>query len=182
MQDVAGQSAGEEGIGVSLLRKEDDRFLRGRGEFVADMRLPGTLEIAFLRSPLAHARIRRLKKPAGSEDRVFTHDDLAGVAPIRAVAGLSGVKPSEQPVLAASKVRYVGELVAMCVGETRAAAEDLVAEVGADFDELSVAADMLAARRPGAPLVHEEWGDNIVLEALVDDDLSEVARTAPVRI
>jgi len=165
-----------------LLRKEDDRFLRGRGEFVADMRLPGTLEIAFLRSPLAHARIRRLKKPAGSEDRVFTHDDLAGVAPIRAVAGLPGVKPSEQPVLAAGKVRHVGEIVVMCVAETRAAAEDLVAEVGVDFEELSVAADMLAARRPGAPLVHEDWGDNIVLEAVVDDDLSEVAHTAPVKI
>jgi len=182
MQGVVGQSTGEAGIGVSLLRKEDDRFLRGRGEFVADMRLPGTLEIAFLRSPLAHARIRRLKKPAGSEDRVFTHDDLAGVAPIRAVAGLPGVKPSEQPVLAAGKVRHVGEIVVMCVAETRAAAEDLVAEVGVDFEELSVAADMLAARRPGAPLVHEDWGDNIVLEAVVDDDLSEVAHTAPVKI
>ena len=182
MQGVVGQSTGEAGIGVSLLRKEDDRFLRGRGEFVADMRLPGTLEIAFLRSPLAHARIRRLKKPAGSEDRVFTHDDLAGVAPIRAVAGLPGVKPSEQPVLAAGKVRHVGEIVVMCVAETRAAAEDLVAEVGVDFEELSVAADILAARRPGAPLVHEDWGDNIVLEAVVDDDLSEVAHTAPVKI
>jgi len=182
MQGVVGQSTGEAGIGVSLLRKEDDRFLRGRGEFVADMRLPGTLEIAFLRSPLAHARIRRLKKPAGSEDRVFTHDDLAGVAPIRAVAGLPGVKPPEQPVLAAGKVRHVGEIVVMCVAETRAAAEDLVAEVGVDFEELSVAADMLAARRPGAPLVHEDWGDNIVLEAVVDDDLSEVAHTAPVKI
>ncbi|MBV9378177.1 MAG: xanthine dehydrogenase family protein molybdopterin-binding subunit, partial [Alphaproteobacteria bacterium] len=113
------------GIGASLPRKEDDRFLRGRGEFVADIRLPGTVEIAFLRSPLAHAVIRRIEKPAGSEDRVFAHADLTGVAPIRAVAGLPGVKPSEQPVLAAGKVRYVGELVAMCVGETRADAEDL---------------------------------------------------------
>src|SRR5215469_866468 len=182
MQGVAGQSAGKEGIGVSLLRKEDDRFLRGRGEFVADMRLPGTLEIAFLRSPLAHAVIRRIERPAGGEDRVFTHADLSGVGPIRAVAGLPGVKPSEQPVLAAGKVRHVGEIVAMCVAETRAAAEDLAAEVGVDFEELSVAADMLAARRLGAPLVHEEWGENIVLEALVDDDLSEVARAAPVKI
>ena len=136
MQGVVGQSTGEAGIGVSLLRKEDDRFLRGRGEFVADVRLPGTLEIAFLRSPLAHARIRRLKKPAGSEGRVFTHDDLAEVAPIRAVAGLPGVKPSEQPVLATGKVRHVGEIVVMCVAETRAAAEDLAAEVDVAFDEL----------------------------------------------
>ena len=54
-----------EGVGRSLLRKEDDRLLRGHGEFVADIKLPGTVEIAFVRSPLAHARIRGIGKPAG---------------------------------------------------------------------------------------------------------------------
>jgi carbon-monoxide dehydrogenase large subunit len=171
-----------EGVGASLLRKEDDRFLRGRGEFVADIRLPGTLEIAFLRSPLAHARIRSVEKPPSRADRVFVHADLVGVKPIRAVAGLPGFKASEQPVLATGKVRHVGELIAMCVAETRAAAEDLASEIVVDLDALPVAADMLAARRPGAPLVHQEWGDNIVLETFVDDDLSTVARTAPVRL
>jgi aerobic carbon-monoxide dehydrogenase large subunit len=122
-----------QGIGASLPRKEDDRFLRGRSEFVADIRLPGMLEIAFLRSPLAHARIRKIEKPAEHDDRVFTHADLAGVAPIRAVAGLPGFKASEQPVLAAGKVRHVGEMIAMCVAETRAAAEDLAAEIVVDF-------------------------------------------------
>jgi carbon-monoxide dehydrogenase large subunit len=175
-------SAAAEGVGASLPRKEDDRFLRGRGEFVADIRLPGMLEIAFLRSPLAHARIRTVEKPAGHEDRVFLHADLAGVAAIRAVAALSGFKPSEQPVLAADKVRYVGEMIAMCVADTRAEAEDLAAEIVVDFDALPVAADMLAARRPGAPLIHEEWGDNIVLETRINADLAEVARTAAVKI
>ncbi len=171
-----------EGIGASLPRKEDDRFLRGRGEFVADIRLPGMREIAFLRSPMAHARIRGVAKPQGAEDRVFVHADLAGVRPIRAVAGLPGFKPSEQPVLAVGKVRYVGELVAMCVASTRAEAEDLADAVAVDFAPLPVAADMLAARRPGAPLVHEAWGDNVVLETLFDADLSEIARDAPVKI
>jgi len=175
-------SAAAEGVGASLPRKEDDRFLRGRGEFVADIRLPGMLEIAFLRSPLAHARIRTVEKPAGHEDRVFLHADLVGVAAIRAVAALPGFKPSEQPVLAADKVRYVGEMIAMCVADTRAEAEDLAAEIVVDFDALPVAADMLAARRPGAPLIHEEWGDNIVLETRIDADLAEVARTAAVKI
>jgi carbon-monoxide dehydrogenase large subunit len=171
-----------EGLGASLPRKEDDRFLRGRGEFVADIKLPGMLEIAFLRSPLAHARIRAISKPPGSEDRVFTQRDLAGVEPIRAVAGLPGFKASEQPVLAAGKVRHVGEMIAMCLAETRAEAEDLAAEIAVDFDELPVVCDMLAARRQGAPLVHEAWGDNVVLETLVDDDLAEVACTAPVKV
>jgi aerobic carbon-monoxide dehydrogenase large subunit len=177
-----GTATDGEGIGASLPRKEDDRFLRGRGEFVADIGLPGVLEIAFLRSPVAHARIRAIEKPAGRENHVFTHADLAGVAPIRAVAGLPGFKPSEQPVLAAGKVRYVGEMIAMCVAETRAAAEDLAGEIAVDFEVLPVVVDMLAARRPGAPLVHEAWGDNVVLETLVDDDLSAVARTAPVKV
>jgi len=175
-------SVGREGIGVSLLRKEDDRFLRGRGEFVADIRLPGMVEIAFLRSPLAHARLRGIEKPAGREDRVFIHADLVGVAPIRAVAGLPGFKFSEQPVLATGKVRHVGEMIAMCVAETRAEAEDLAAEIAVDFDELPVVSDMLAARRSDAPLVHQAWGDNVALETLADDDLSEIARTASVRV
>jgi aerobic carbon-monoxide dehydrogenase large subunit len=179
-RSASADNATAEGVGASQLRKEDDRFLRGRGEFVADISLPGMLEIAFLRSSLAHARIRSVEKPAGNEDRVFLHADLRGVAPIRAVAGLPGFKPSEQPVLAAGKVRHVGELVAMCVAGTRAEAEDLAADIVVDFDVLPVAADMLDARRPGAPLVHEGWGDNIVIETGVDDDLSELARTAAV--
>jgi carbon-monoxide dehydrogenase large subunit len=171
-----------EGVGASLLRKEDDRFLRGRGEFVADLRLPGMLEIAFLRSPVAHARLRGIEKPKGREDRVFISADLTGVVPIRAVAGLPGFKASEQPVLAAGKVRHVGEMIAMCVAETRAEAEDLAAEIAVDFTQLSVVCDMLGARRPDAPLVHEAWGDNVVLETFVDDDLSEIALTAPVKV
>jgi carbon-monoxide dehydrogenase large subunit len=178
----SGAAASGQGIGASLPRKEDDRFLRGLGEFVADIRLPGMLEIAFLRSPVAHARIHGIDKPAGRENLVFTHSDLAGVAPIRAVGGLPGFKASEQPVLAAGKVRHVGEIIAMCVAETRAAAEDLAADVIIDFEELPVVIDMLAARCPDAALVHEAWGDNVVLETAVDDDLSEVARTAPVKV
>ena len=177
MAEATGQ-----GVGAALPRKEDDRFLRGRGEFVGDIRRAGMLELAFLRSPLAHARIRAVEKPKGHEDSVYTHADLTGVAPIRAVSGLPGFKPSEQPVLAAGKVRHVGEAIAMCVADTRALAEDLAAATVVDFEEMPALADMLAARLPDAPLVHEAWADNIVLDTLVDDDLSEIARTAPVQV
>jgi carbon-monoxide dehydrogenase large subunit len=176
------QNVADGGVGARLPRKEDARLMRGRGEFVADIRLPGMLEIAFLRSPLAHARIRGIEKPAGREADVFTHADLAGVRPIRAVAGLPGFKPSEQPVLAAGKVRHVGELVAMCLAPTRAEAEDLAAATLVDFDEVPVVADAHSACRPGAPLVHEEWGDNLFLETVAPGDLSELARTAPVKV
>src|SRR3954470_8458519 len=149
----------EQGVGARHLRKEDDRLMRGRGEFVADIRLAGLQDVAFVRSPLAHARIRGISIPPQHKDSVFTAADLDGVKPIRAVSALPGFKISEQPVLATDKVRQVGELVAMCVGRTRAEAEDIAASVVLDLEELPAVHDMLQARGSDAPLVHEHWGD-----------------------
>ena len=115
----------EQGIGARLIRKEDDRYMRGRGQYVGDIRIAGMQEVAFLRSPLAHARIRQIKIPPALRERVFIAEDLAGVAPIRADTSLPGFKSSVQPILATAKVRYVGELVAMCVAPSRAEAEDM---------------------------------------------------------
>src|SRR5436190_9882806 len=154
----------EQGVGARLLRKEDDRLMRGRGEFVADIRLAGMQDVAFVRSPLAHARIRGIRIPPQYRDRVFTAADLVGVKPIRAVSALPGFKVSEQPVLATDKVRQVGELIAMCLGRTRAEAEDIAAAVELDLEELPAVYDMLRAREPNTALVHEHWGDNVFLE------------------
>src|SRR3954452_7489399 len=74
-----------QGIGASVKRKEDARHLQGRGSFVADMKLPGLREVAFLRSWAAHGRIARIGKPARSEGSVFVREDLAEVADV--VAG-----------------------------------------------------------------------------------------------
>ena len=172
----------DKGVGASLPRKEDRRFLRGEGEYIANIRLPGMLDVAFVRSPMAHARIRAIGKPAGHEDAVFTSADLAGVQPIRANATLKGFKASEQPVLASGKVRLVGELVAMCVAPTRAQAEDIADLVELDLEELPAVVDMLTARTAPPALVHEHWGDNVFLESLVDDDLSEVRKAAAVTV
>ena len=116
----AGGAGAGQGVGARLPRKEDDRLMRGRGQFVADIRLAGLQDVAFVRSPLAHALIRGIDVPERYRASVFTAADLAGVNPIRAVSGLPGFKISEQPVLATGKVRQVGELVAMCVAPTRA--------------------------------------------------------------
>ena len=175
------QAPKPQGVGASLLRKEDDRLLRGRGQFVGDIRLANMQDVAFVRSPLAHARIRAIHIPPDLRDRVFIADDLEGVRPIRAVSGLKGFKPSDQPVLATGKVRHVGELLAMCVAPTRAEAEDIAAQVQVDFDELPAVHDMLAARRPESALVHEEWADNVFLESFVEIGI-EKALDAPVRI
>ncbi|HTY66311.1 MAG TPA: xanthine dehydrogenase family protein molybdopterin-binding subunit [Alphaproteobacteria bacterium] len=170
------------GIGAALPRKEDDRFLRGHGEYVGDVQLDGMLEVAFVRSPVAHGRLRAVTKPAGAEDRVFTAADLSSVRPIRAVSGLPGFKASEQPVLASGKVRHVGELVAACVAPTRAEAEDLASQVTVEIQELPAVVDMVRGREVDAPRLHEQWGDNVFLETFVDGDIAQIAKQAPIKV
>ncbi|MFL1874702.1 xanthine dehydrogenase family protein molybdopterin-binding subunit [Hansschlegelia beijingensis] len=155
--------------------------MRGRGQYVADIRLPGMQDVAFVRSPLAHARIKGISVPPELRDRVFIASDLDGVKAIRAVSGLAGFKPSEQPPLARDKVRQVGELVAMCVAPTRAEAEDIAALVELDLEELPAVYDMRRARDEKASLVHEDWGDNVFLETLVDVDIAS-AFDAPIKV
>ena len=172
-----------QGVGAPLPRKEDERFMRGRGRYVADIKPAGTREVAFLRSPLAHARILGARVPADIRDKVFLARDLTDVQPIRAVSALPGFKPSVQPALADEKVRYVGELVAMCVADTRAEAEDIAARVEIDFEELPAIHDMLQARDEDAALLHEVWGDNVFLESFVDvGDVGAVAARAAIKV
>ncbi len=183
MSDVERMSASGpgQGVGARMPRKEDDRFLRGRGQFVADIRLAGLEDVAFVRSPMAHARIKNIHVPERFGDVVFTAADLTGVKPIRAVSGLPGFKVSDQPVLATGKVRHVGELVAMCVAPTRAQAEDIAASVVLDLEPLPAIHDMCRARDAGAALVHEHWGDNVFLETLFEVDITP-ALDAPIKV
>ena len=143
----------DKGVGARLPRKEDGRFLKGQGEYVANLRLSGMLDVAFVRSPMAHARIKGIGKLPG----VFTSEDLKDVQPIRANSSLKGFKVSDQHVLAKDKVRQVGELVAMCIAPTRAEAEDLADRVELDLEELPAVVDMLEARTKPPALVHEHW-------------------------
>jgi carbon-monoxide dehydrogenase large subunit len=172
----------KDGIGARLPRKEDDRFLRGRGQYVGDVRLPGMQEVAFLRSPLAHARIKDVRVPPAIRERVFIAENLVSVAPIRADTALPGFKSSQQPVLATGKVRYVGELVAMCVANTRAEAEDMAAEIELELEPLPALTDMLAARRAESALVHEHWGDNLFLTTDTEVDFEALKRKAALTV
>ena len=175
-------SATGEGIGARLLRKEDDRYLTGRGQFVGDIRLAGMLEAAFVRSPVAHGRLKRVHIPEALRDRVFAADDLTGVMPIRAVTALAGFKPSDQWPLARHKVRFVGECIAVCIAPTRAEAEDLVEQVIVDIEELPAVHDMLAARKAGSALVHEAWGDNLFLTSHEGGDMAVARKAAAVTV
>src|SRR5260370_2974255 len=156
------------GVGESVLRKEDERFLHGRGQYVSDIALPGMLHAAFLRSPYAHARIKAVRKPRGHEARVFVAADLEGVKPIRSSPNFPGFKGADFPVLAAGKVRYAGEAVAMAVAESPAAAEDILREIEVDYEPLEAVVDMKRAVEPGSPRVHDEWADNIFCETRFD--------------
>ena len=171
-----------QGIGARLPRKNDDRYMRGRGQYVADIKLPGMKDVAFVRSPVAHANIHDVRIPESCRDSVFVAEDMKNVKPIRAVSSLPGFKPSEQPPLAVGKVRQVGELIAMCMAHTRAEAEDIAAKIEPEFEELPVVTDMLEARAANAPLVHEEWGDNIYLETRLDENIDSVAEKAAIRV
>ena len=170
------------GVGASLLRKEDNRFLSGRGEYVANIHVSGMLEVAFVRSSVAHAHLRNIQKPLGFESQVFTMDDLYGVKPIQAQTQLEGFKASDQWPLAKGKVRQVGELVAMCVAPSRAEAEDIAQQVMVDYDDIPCVMDMITARTAPPALVHEHWGDNIFLTSKKTGELSQIRASAKHKI
>ena len=169
-----------QGVGVRVRRKEDARHLHGRGSFVSDMMLPGQSEVAFLRSPIAHGRIRRIVKPPGTEAQVFIRADLDGVAAIVAPTTLPDYKLSECHPLAHDKVRFVGEAVAMCVAPTRAEAEDLTEEIEIELDELPVLLDAHAARAEPSVRIHEAWSDNSFLTLNYESGFEAKAKGAPV--
>ena len=169
-----------QGIGVRMPRKEDARHLHGRGSFVSDMILPGQSEVAFLRSPVAHGRLRRIVKPAGREDAVFTREDLVEAQAMVAPTTVPGYKLSALHPLAHDKVRFVGEAIAMCVAPTRAEAEDLTELIDVEFDELPVLVDAHAARAEPSVRIHEEWADNSFLTLNFESGFDAKAKGAPV--
>jgi carbon-monoxide dehydrogenase large subunit len=164
-------------------RKEDRRFLDGEGEYLADLQFPGMAEVAFLRSPVAHARIRSIEIPEQYRDQVFVAADIAFAAPIVAVSAAKGFKRSEYHPLTADKVRFVGDPLAICIAPTRAEAEDIAAACVVDFDEMPAVWDIDVALKPDAARVHDHWSDNVYLQTVIQTgDLDSVRRTAPVKV
>ncbi len=171
------------GVGASLLRREDERHLHGRGEFVSDIKLPGMMEVAFLRSPHAHARIKSISVPPEVAGRVFVAADLPQIAPIRVVTQAAGAKSPAWPPLATDKVRYVGEAIAACIAPTRGEAEDLANSVIVEFEVLPAVVDAPRDMRASPALVHEQWGDNLYLERVVEGgDIEAAVRAAEITV
>ena len=173
-------SENKTGIGARVLRKEDQRLLNGRGRFIDDLSFPRLLEAAFWRSPIAHGRIAGVDIPADMHGSAFTWAHMQGVKPITAHSTLPGYQVSDYVPLANERVRFVGEPVAVCVAPTRARAEDLVARLAPDIEELPVLANPASALATQDRL-HAGWRDNRFIELSRDDDFSTIAdRTAHV--
>jgi CO/xanthine dehydrogenase Mo-binding subunit len=149
-------------IGASALRVEDERFLRGEGHYVADIKLPFMLEAAVLRSAYAHARIVRFDASIAlameGVQAVITSEDLPErLAPIPCRIPTHGdMTPFLQHVLARDVVRYVGEPVAVVIASSRALAEDAAECIEVDWEPLPAVADAERGLESGSPCVHEE--------------------------
>jgi carbon-monoxide dehydrogenase large subunit len=154
-------------IGRSVPRPNARRLLQGRGSFVDDIRLPRLVHAAFLRSPYAHARLKRIETDAAARQPgvvcVATAEDLAGLYTpwVGVLTHMKGMKSAPQHPLARDRVRWQGEPVAVVIAESRAAAEDALAAIAVDWEELPPITDAEAALAPGAPAIHAELGDNL---------------------
>jgi aerobic carbon-monoxide dehydrogenase large subunit len=157
-------------LGVPALRSEDPRFLRGEARYLDDIEIPGALHTAFVRSIMPHAKLSEVDVSAalGSPGVVGVYVaadlDLAPLPPSGTVEGdrdgeLEGLF-SREP-LARDTVRFVGEIVAVVVAETRSQAVDAAEMVGVDYEEMLVVVDVEAAAAEGAPLLWPEFGSNV---------------------
>jgi len=156
-------------IGVPMKRKEDFRLLTGRGKYAADVRVPGLLHAAVLRSPHPHARIAGIRadgaRAVPGVAAVITADDLGTVPRIPVRLGQrAGAGPTAclQPALATGVVRYVGEPIAFVVAASRYLAEDVLERIDVDWEPLPVVADARRASDPGMPILHPAAGGNVI--------------------
>ena len=170
----------EGAIGVSVQRKEDDRFLRGHGRYTDDITLPQQSYAVVLRSPLAHARIRSIDTADATAMpgvlAVFTGEDvtadgLGGLPCGWQVTGKEGQVMQEppHPLLVTDKVRHVGDNVALVVAESLAEAKDAAEAIVVDYDPLPAVSAASAALAADAPKVHDDLDSNLCYDWEIGD-------------
>jgi carbon-monoxide dehydrogenase large subunit len=154
-------------VGQSVPRREDARLVTGQGTYVDNYTAPGLLHLMVVRSPFAHARIKRVDaskaQAAAGVVAVFTGEDLEDAWP----NGLPCIWPVSEDIkmpphlpLAVDKARYAGDGVAVVIAESRAQAKDAAALVEVDYEPLEAITDVEKAIDPGAPLVHDDVPEN----------------------
>ena len=176
-------STSKPNFGARTARVEDPALLTGKGRFVDDIALPGTLSAVFVRSPHAHAAINRIDTNAArampAVHAVFTLDDLMphlssertplGQS-VREIVGLASrsLRENITPfVLVRDEACYVGDPIAVVVADNRPIAEDAAQRVEIQFEPLPAVADIAAAIAPDAPSVHRRVAGNILAECFV---------------
>ena len=172
---------GIEGVGARVVRKEDKRFITGKGRYVDDIRLHGMTYAAFVRSPHAHAKVKGIDSAAakgmpGVVD-VLTGQQIVDDKIGNLICGWmihskdgTAMKMGAWPAMAPDTVRFVGQAVAVVIAETRNQARDAAEAVVVDYEELPVAADIKAAIASGAPQLHPEAPGNVIYDWTIGDE------------
>jgi carbon-monoxide dehydrogenase large subunit len=185
----------ERWVGQSLLRREDDKLLRGQGRFVADIDMPELAHMVFVRSPFAHAIVRGIDARSAlalpGVIAVLEPDDLPAGAlppflwdtpPEKLMRDLQPQLRSCHPPLLATRALYAGQAVAIVIAENQYIAEDAAELVDVDYEPLHPVVTIEEAIAPGATIVHEDWDDNVAMRFAVvkGDDIETALRDAAV--
>ncbi|MBZ9794742.1 xanthine dehydrogenase family protein molybdopterin-binding subunit [Mesorhizobium sp. ES1-4] len=171
---------GIEGVGARVARKEDKRFITGAGRYVDDMVVPGMKHAAFVRSPHAHAQIKKIdvKKAQGMPGviGVLTGKELKADGIGNLICGWmihskdgTPMKMGAWSPLAVDKVRYVGDAVVVVVAETKGQARDAAEAVEITYKELKAVVDATKALENGAPQIHAEAENNLIFDWEIGD-------------
>jgi aerobic carbon-monoxide dehydrogenase large subunit len=174
-------------VGARIKRTEDPRLLTGLGSYTDDRQVVRVLHVAFRRSDQSHARIRAVDcsaaRTAPGVVAVFTADDLGDVKPLVASSRMKNYYATPILPLARGKVRYVGEPVVGIVAQNRYQAEDALERVAIDYEPLPLVIDPEQAARPGAPLLHEDAGTNVLVSReFKRGDVDAAFDLAPIRV
>src|SRR5205807_4771303 len=172
---------GVEGIGASVVRKEDRRFITGKGRYVDDIKLQGMTHAHFVRSPHAHARVKSIDSSAAMKmpgvigvltGKQIVDDKIGNLICGWAITSKDGtpMKMGAWPAMAPETVRFVGQAVAVVIAETKNQARDAAEAVVVDYEELPVVSDVRAAIKPGAPQLHPEAPGNVVYDWALGDE------------
>src|SRR3954468_152535 len=172
---------GLEGIGARVARKEDKRFITGKGRYVDDIRLHGMTYAAFVRSPHAHAKVKGIDSSAAIKmpgvvgvltGQQIVDDKVGNLICGWAITSKDGspMKMGAWPAMAPDTVRFVGQAVAVVIAETKNQAKDAAEAVVVTYEELPAVSHMTAALASGAPQLHPEAPGNVVYDWAIGDE------------
>lgn len=172
---------GVEGIGARVVRKEDKRFITGKGRYVDDIKLTGMTHAYFVRSPHAHARVKGIDSSAALKmpgvvavltGKQLVDDKVGNLICGWAITSKDGspMKMGAWPAMAPETVRFVGQAVAVVIAESKNLARDAAEAIVVDYEELPAVADMQAAIKAGAPQLHPEAPGNQVYDWVIGDE------------